>query len=61
MVLVYPLVVLWLLYGGAFGLETVSTDNWGGLLITLVIGITGIVTSLPIGVFLALGRRSELR
>ena len=60
MVLVYPLVVLWLLYGGAFGLETVSTDNWGGLLITLVIGITGIVTSLPIGVFLALGRRSEL-
>ncbi len=60
MVLVYPFFVLWLLYGGAFGLVIVPADRWGGLLMTLVFGVTAIVTSLPIGIFLALGRRSEL-
>jgi general L-amino acid transport system permease protein len=43
-----------------YGLETVQTDVWGGLLITLVAAITGIVASMPIGILLALGRRSEL-
>lgn len=43
-----------------FGLETVETDRWGGLLVTLVIAITGIVASLPIGIALALGRRSNM-
>ncbi len=60
MVLAFPLVALWLLYGGALGLETVTTDNWGGLLLTFVFGVTGIVASLPIGILLALGRRSKL-
>ena len=60
MVLAFPFVALWLLYGGALGLETVTTDKWGGLLLTLVFGVTGIVASLPIGIFLALGRRSKL-
>jgi general L-amino acid transport system permease protein len=43
-----------------FGLQPVETRLWGGLLITLVVAITGIVASLPLGILLALGRRSEM-
>lgn len=43
-----------------FGLEPVETDVWGGLLVTLVIAVTGIVASLPLGILLALGRRSRM-
>jgi len=46
--------------GGVFGLEHVETRAWGGLLITLVISFTGIIGSLPLGILLALGRRSDL-
>jgi general L-amino acid transport system permease protein len=42
------------------GLPIVDTRLWGGLLVTLVIAITGIVASLPIGIALALGRRSTI-
>jgi general L-amino acid transport system permease protein len=58
--LAYPLVGFVLLVGGVFGLEHVETRVWGGLLVTLVIAVTGIVGSLPLGIVLALGRRSEL-
>lgn len=37
-----------------------STDKWGGLLATLVSGVVGITASLPIGILLALGRRSKM-
>lgn len=43
-----------------FGLRTVETSQWGGLLVTLVVSVTGIVASLPLGIVLALGRRSEM-
>lgn len=43
-----------------FGLPHVETEVWGGLLVTLVIAITGIAASLPLGIALALGRRSEM-
>ena len=43
-----------------FGLPFVETPLWGGLLVTLVVAITGIVASLPLGVLLALGRRSGM-
>ena len=43
-----------------FGLPHVETRLWGGLLVTLVISVTGIVASLPLGILLALGRRSAL-
>jgi general L-amino acid transport system permease protein len=43
-----------------FGLEHVETEVWGGLLVTLVIAVTGIVASLPLGILLALGRRSQM-
>jgi len=57
---VFPLVALGLLLGGVFGLSLVETSLWGGLLVTLVIAVTGIVASLPLGILLALGRRSRL-
>jgi general L-amino acid transport system permease protein len=42
------------------GLPVVDTRLWGGLLVTLVVSITGIVTSMPVGIVLALGRRSTI-
>jgi general L-amino acid transport system permease protein len=46
--------------GGFLGLELVETRLWGGLFLTIVLGSVGIIFSLPIGILLALGRRSEL-
>ncbi len=43
-----------------FGLEPVETDLWGGFVMTLVIAVTGIVAALPLGILLALGRRSNM-
>jgi len=43
-----------------FGLQPVETSQWGGLLVTLVVAVTGIVASLPLGILLALGRRSNM-
>ena len=60
MLTAYPLVTFILLTGGMFGLEVVETAQWGGLLVTLVVAVSGIVASLPIGIVLALGRRSEM-
>jgi len=57
---IYPVVAFFLLYGGVLGLPVVETAVWGGLLVTLVIAITGIVASLPLGVIFALGRRSDM-
>ncbi|MEM7343481.1 MAG: amino acid ABC transporter permease [Chloroflexota bacterium] len=42
-------------------LQYVKTNDWGGFLLTMVLAITGIVLSFPIGVLAALGRRSEVR
>ncbi|MCP5209013.1 MAG: amino acid ABC transporter permease [Hahellaceae bacterium] len=57
---VFPIIAFFLLYGDAFGLERVETHKWGGLMLTLVLAVVGIVASLPIGVLLALGRRSNM-
>lgn len=56
----YPIFAFIMLTGGVFGLVPVETNDWGGLLVTLVVAVTGIVASLPLGILLALGRRSEL-
>ncbi len=59
--IVYPVVTYFLIYGGSFtGLLQVPTEKWGGLMLTLVVAVTGIVASFPIGVVLALGRRSKM-
>src|SRR6202171_5689027 len=42
------------------GLPVVDTRLWGGLLVTLVVSVTGIVASMPVGIVLALGRRSTI-
>ena len=55
----FPFVAAWLLIGG-FGFEYVETSKLGGILLTIIIGITGISFSLPIGIVLALGRRSNM-
>jgi general L-amino acid transport system permease protein len=58
---VYPIFAFALLYGApALGLRQVSSDLWGGMLVTLVVATFGIVVSLPLGILLALGRRSRL-
>ena len=45
---------------GISGLQPVSVNQWGGLMLNLILAIGGITLSLPIGVALALGRRSRL-
>ncbi len=52
-------VVVWLVRGGA-GLPVVDTSLWSGLLLTLLLAVVGIVGSFPLGILLALGRRSSL-
>ena len=60
MLTVFPVCAYVMFVGGSFGLERVHTSLWGGLFLTLVIGTVGILLSLPLGIFLALGRRSHL-
>ena len=57
--LFYPFLAAFLLLGG-FGLEGVTTDKFGGFMLNLVAGLSGIFLSLPLGILLALGRRSKL-
>ncbi|WP_286298021.1 amino acid ABC transporter permease [Aminobacter sp. SS-2016] len=57
---VFPIVAAFLLIGGFFGLPHVETPLWGGLLVTLTLSYVGIVVSLPLGILLALGRRSKM-
>jgi general L-amino acid transport system permease protein len=53
------ILVLWLLAGG-FGLETVGTDLWNGLLLTIFMALISIGLSFPLGMIFALGRQSSL-
>jgi len=55
----FPFVAAWLILGG-FGLEKVATDQFGGFMLTVIIGVVGISLSLPLGILLALGRQSNL-
>lgn len=57
--MVYPVIAYWLLLGG-LGLEPVGTDKFGGMLLNVVVGVTGIALSLPLGILLALGRQSDM-
>jgi general L-amino acid transport system permease protein len=58
---VLPVASFVLLYGfPAIGLVAVPTTLWGGVLVTVVVATVGIVASLPVGIVLALGRRSDL-
>jgi len=58
---ILPVVSIALLRGWPLiGLSDVDTSLWGGVLVTIVVSAVGIVASLPIGIVLALGRRSEM-
>ncbi|MBT9489838.1 MAG: amino acid ABC transporter permease [Rubrivivax sp.] len=52
-------ITFWLM-GGGLGLVAVRTEQWGGLPVTLILAIFGIAFAFPLGVLLALGRRSRL-
>ena len=57
---VYPVVAFVLLHGSTtLGLPIVDTILWGGVFVSLLVSLVGIVFSLPLGVLLALGRRSR--
>jgi len=56
----YPLIAFYLFSGGVFGLEYVETSRWGGLTLTLVLASVGMAASFPLGILLALGRRSTM-
>ena len=58
--LVFPIVSFYLLNGGVFGMTYVPTGQWGGLMVTLIISLVGIICSIPLGILLALGRQSTL-
>ena len=57
---IYPFFALVLINGGFFGLTKIEYSLFGGFMLTVIIGVTGIVCSLPLGILLALGRQSKL-
>ena len=58
---VYPILAFILLRGSSLlGLPIVDTGLWGGIFVSLLTAVVGIAFSLPLGVLLALGRRSPL-
>ncbi len=62
------LIVLWFLLpfplffliNGGMGLETVEQSLWGGLMLSIGLAAIGIIMSIPLGILLALGRRSKM-
>ena len=63
-VIIYPiiafLIIYYLISGGAFGLEWVETGAWGGLSLTFIVSFFCLIFCFPLGMILALGRRSKL-
>ena len=57
---IYPVIFIAVVYGGVFGIPVSDTGQWGGLLLTFALAFVGIVLALPLGILLALGRRSEM-
>jgi general L-amino acid transport system permease protein len=55
----YPIALVFLM-GGVFGLKAVPSAEWGGLPLTLFLAFNGLFFAYPIGILLAIGRRSEL-
>ena len=58
-IFIFPFIGFILIRGG-FGLDQVETRVWGGLALTFMLTFFGIIFAFPLGVLLALGRRSEL-
>ena len=58
---VFPLLAGVLLVGGVAGLPHVDTSQWGGLMLDVIVSFVTVAGALPLGILLALGRRSQLR
>lgn len=52
-------IIVWLM-GGGIGLASVPTSSWGGLPVTLILTVVAIGIAFPVGILLALGRRSQM-
>ncbi len=63
-VIIYPilafLIIYYLISGGSFGLEWIETGAWGGLSLTFIVSFFCLIFCFPLGMVLALGRRSTL-
>ena len=63
MLFAFPFIAFAILHGSLFGIEIfnpiVRTEQWGGLILTLVLSLGGIVLCFPLGILLALGRRCD--
>ncbi len=63
-VIIYPIlafiVIYYLISGGSFGLKWIDTGSWGGLSLTFIVAFFCLIFCFPIGVILALARRSNL-
>ncbi len=63
-VVIYPIIAFVLIYflisGGSFGLEWIDTGSWGGLSLTFIVAFFCLIFCFPIGMVLALARRSNL-
>ncbi len=60
LIFIYPIIGLKLISGGDFGLEYVETGAWGGLSLTFIVSAFALILCFPVGMLLALGRRSTL-
>jgi general L-amino acid transport system permease protein len=49
-----------LMKGGIFGLPAVESTQWGGLPLTLMLSVFGLTAAYPLGIIMALGRRSKM-
>lgn len=58
--MIYPLLAYWLIMGDGLLLPDVASSSFGGFTLTLILGVGGIALSLPVGIALALGRRSKM-
>lgn len=56
----FPILFYVLIHGGYFGIPVADTTQWGGFLLTFTLAFVGILFALPLGILLALGRRSEM-
>ena len=61
-VLVWPVAyIIWQLIGQSGAFPPINVTTWGGLMLTIIIAVAVILLSFPIGMILALGRRSDIR
>jgi len=54
------ILIYFIISGGSFGLIWVETGAWGGLSLTFIVSFFSLIFCFPLGIMLALGRRSDL-